>query len=112
MTEVELFPRGKTSALADSKPASKKKLGDDTGVTRAEVKKGRKRKATASPLVAGSDQDKDWLFGAPQTKRTVTTGRKSDGKGGDHQPHQPPARGNVKVGRSKALKSCLHPLIL
>lgn len=106
MTEVGLFPRGKTSAPGDSNLVSKKKLGDETGITRAEIKKGRKRKATVSPLVAGSDKDKDWLFGAPQTKRAVATGGKSGAKGGDRQPSQPP-RKNVKVGRWKAQKVCL-----
>lgn len=106
MTEVELFPRGKTSDHGDSNLVSKKKLGDETRISRAEIKKGQKRKATVSPLVAGSDQDKDWLFGAPQTKRAVKTGGKSYGKGGDRQPSQPPATGNVKVGRWKAQNTC------
>lgn len=92
MAEPELFPRGKKTPTKASPGSSKGKAKPRSGTTEetkgsktsSQGQGGRKRKAVGSqPSPAGGEGDKDWLFGAPQAKKSPAASGKKAREGND-----------------------------
>ena len=99
MTELDLFPRGKTPTDKSLSSSNKKKPSDDTRASSNDLKKGRKRKAVGSPPPKAGEQDRDFLFGAPQTKPTQVPGKQSPGDSKARQHGLRSSSGQEKVGK-------------
>lgn len=82
MTEMELFPRGKTAAdtASGGKGATKGKGDGKESNGQQAGKPGRKRKAPGVASLGNTAGERDWLFGSPQPK-TLSSGKKSRGDG-------------------------------
>lgn len=99
-----MFPRGKTptdaSASASKGKAKPRSNAEEAkGAETIQGQGGRKRKAVGSASPGG--ENKDWLFGAPQSKQSAAAG----GKKARERDDAGPSTGRVRVGKGKVCRN-------